>query len=55
MAPQWDEDTVRHDDVISAILDNAGVRPGVRVPDVACSTGVDISPEMVRIGMTAVT
>lgn len=65
MAPQWDADMLRHDDVIAKILDGAGVREGVRVLDVACGTGVlfpdylarnvisvtgvDISAEMVRI------
>ena len=65
MAPRWDADMIRHDDIISAILDNAAVCPGADVLDVACGTGVlfpdylarnvgsltavDISPEMVRI------
>lgn len=65
MAPQWDADMIRSDDVIAAILDGAQVRPGISVLDVACGTGVlfpdylargvasltavDISPEMVKI------
>ena len=65
LAPQWDADMIRHDDIISFILDNAQVGPGKDVLDVACGTGVlipdylsrnvasvtavDIAPEMVKI------
>jgi len=65
LAPRWDADMIRHDDIISAILDRAGVCEGADVLDVACGTGVlfpdyldrkvgsltavDISPEMVKI------
>ena len=65
LAPQWDADMIRHDDIISYILDNAQVGPGKDVLDVACGTGVlipdylsrnvasvtavDIAPEMVKI------
>ena len=65
LAPQWDADMIRHDDVIRIILDAANVTAGADVLDVACGTGVlfldylernvnsltgiDISPEMVKI------
>ena len=64
MAPQWDADMIRHDDVINRILDAGNVKAGADVLDVACGTGVlfldylarnvgsltgiDISPEMVK-------
>ena len=65
LAPQWDADMIRNDDIIGTILDLGNVTPGVDVLDVACGTGVlfpdylarnvgsltgiDISPEMVKI------
>ncbi len=65
LAPKWDADMIRHDDVIREILDAAQVAPGADVLDVACGTGVlfpdyldrkvgsltgiDISPEMAKI------
>lgn len=65
LAASWDGDMIRSDEVISLILDNAGVKKGTRVLDIACGTGllipdylerevgsvagVDISPEMIKI------
>ena len=65
MAPQWDADMIRNDNIIDKIFDGADIRSGVDVLDVACGTGVlfpdylarkvgsitavDISPKMVKI------
>ena len=66
-APWWDADMVRNEPVIARILDNGGIREGTEVLDVACGTGVlfpdylargasvtgiDISPEMVKIAQS---
>ena len=39
-APGWDAEMIRNEPVIRTILDNAGIRAGVDVLDVACGTGV---------------
>ena len=65
LAPNWDADMVKSDEIIGTILDNAGVSEGKDVLDVACGTGVlipyyydrrvasvtaiDISPKMAEI------
>ncbi len=64
-APWWDDDMIRNEKIIEKILDNAGVKANAEILDVACGTGVlfpdytkrnagsitgiDISPEMVKI------
>ena len=65
MAPAWDADMIKNDVIIGKILDNAEIEAGQDVLDVACGTGVmfpyylqrgvasvtgiDISPELVKI------
>lgn len=67
-ASSWDDEMIKDDRIINTILDNAGVREGSRVLDVACGTGVlfpyylerraggvigiDISPRMAAIAGT---
>ncbi len=53
-APGWDADLVRNEEVISIILDNAGVKPGISVLDVACGTGV-LFPDYFRRGVESLT
>lgn len=66
-ASSWDANTVRRDAIIGKIMDAAGIHTGMDVLDVACGTGVlfpdyrargvrtltgiDISPEMVKIAV----
>lgn len=38
-APGWDADLIRSEGIITTILDNAGIRPGLHVLDMACGTG----------------
>ena len=63
LAASWDAELVRSDEIIGIILDNGGIKEGVKGLDVACGTGVlipdylarkvasvagvDISPEMI--------
>lgn len=67
-AAWWDDDMVRHEDIIKTILDNGGICENIDVLDVACGTGVlfpdylkrkvasvtgiDISPEMAKIAQS---
>lgn len=53
-AAGWDAQLRRNEPVIARILDNAGVRSGVRVLDVACGTGVLI-PDYLQRGAAQVT
>ena len=63
-APTWDAEMIKNDEIIEDILNRANIDANTRVLDVACGTGVmfpyyisrgadvtgiDISPEMVKI------
>lgn len=54
LAPGWDAELIRNDEVISVILDNAGVSSVKDVLDVACGTGVLI-PDYLKRGVASVT
>ena len=54
LAPDWDAGMIRSDEIISAILDVAGVSAGRDVLDVACGTGVLIGDYLAR-GAASVT
>ena len=54
LAPGWDAEMIRNDEVIGIILDNAGVSEGKDVLDVACGTGVLI-PDYLKRSVASVT
>ena len=53
-APWWDEDMIRNEVIITTILDNAGIKGGMDVLDVACGTGV-LFPDYLKRGVESVT
>ena len=53
-APWWDSDMIRNEVIITTILDNAGIKGGMDVLDVACGTGV-LFPDYLKCGVESVT
>lgn len=47
-APYWDDNTIRDEEKIKLILDNANVKKGAKILDVACGTGVLIPDYLKR-------
>ena len=54
LAPDWDAEMIRSDEIISTILNNARVTEGKDILDVACGTGVLI-PDYLRRNVASVT
>ena len=54
LAPGWDAELVRNEEIIKRILDNAEISEGKTVLDVACGTGVLI-PDYLERGVSSVT
>ena len=53
LAPCWDDNNSRNEEVIAEILQKGGIRKGVKVLDVACGTGV-LFPDYMNLGATVV-
>ena len=53
-ASWWDADMIRNEPVIAKILDNACIKAGIDVLDVACGTGV-LFPDYLSRGVNSVT
>ena len=54
LASGWDAETLRSDEIINTILDNAAVTGGKDILDVACGTGV-LTPDYLKRNVASVT